>query len=46
MELADVAQTVVQLICNQQVKSSSPFISSYDLVDLDEICIMEDSASY
>ena len=46
MELAGVAQLAEQLICNQQVKSSSLFISSYDLVDLDEICIMEDSASY
>lgn len=46
MELADVAQLVVRRTCNAKDAGSSPVISSYDLVDLDEICIMEDSVSY
>lgn len=46
MELAGIAQLAEQAPCKRQVKSSSLFISSYDLVDLDAICIMEDSASY
>ena len=33
MALADVAQLVEQLICNQQVKGSSPFVSSSALRD-------------